>query len=232
MPASTESQTLQFKPFDLERWKSAQQDLLKGRGDRAITTYRDLLKRFPTSEKLWFELGLAAAKELDFDQADQAYQRTAELSPRDVSLRVLLGQQYHLLRRMDRARACFEQAAAIDLASVHGQLSLTHWYEREHRLEDAWTCLEACAVRHPDDAQVQCSMALLLQRRKQLPEAEKLLRVLIAKDSTELNVKYSCRHQLAVVLDESGQPAEALKWLAEAKSILRQSTNVGKLEQS
>jgi tetratricopeptide (TPR) repeat protein len=232
MPASPESQTLPFKPFDLERWKSAQQDLLKGRGDRAITTYRDLLKRFPTSEKLWFELGLAAAKELDFDQADQAYQRTAELSPKDVSLRVLLGQQYHLLRRMDRARACFEQAAAIDPASVHGQLSLTHWYEREHRLDDAWACLEACALRHPDDAQVQCSMALLLQRRKQLPEAEKLLRELIAKGGGDLNVRYSCRHQLAVVLDESGQSAEALQWLAEAKSILRQSTNVGKLEQS
>src|SRR5580658_9110589 len=137
MPVPPETQPLPLKPFDLERWKSAQQDLLKGRGDRAMAIYRDLLKRFPNSEKLWFELGLAAAKELEFDQADRAFQRTAELSPKDVSLRVLLGQQYHLLRRMDQARACFEQAAAIDPVSVHGHLSLADWYEREHRLDDA-----------------------------------------------------------------------------------------------
>src|SRR5580692_1160475 len=132
MPVPPETQPLTLKPFDLERWKSAQQDLLKGRGDRALTTYRDLLKRFPQSEKLWFELGLAAAKELEFDQADQAFQRAAELAPKDIALRVLLGQQYHLLRRMDRARACFEQAAAIDPSSVHAQLSLADWYEREY----------------------------------------------------------------------------------------------------
>jgi tetratricopeptide (TPR) repeat protein len=197
-----------------------------------MATYRGLLKRFPNSDKLWFELGLAAAKELEFDQADQAFQRTAELSPTDISLRVLLGQQYHLLRRMDRARACFEQAVLIDPASVHARLSLADWYEREHRLDDAWTCLEACGARHPDDAQVRCSMALLRQRRQQLPEAERILRELITKGSGDINVKYSSRHQLAVVLDESGQHAEALQWLAEAKSILRQSANVGKLEQS
>ena len=232
MPVPTEPESLPLKPFDLERWKSAQQDLLKGRGDRAMATYRDLLKRFPKSEKLWFELGLAAAKELEFDQADQAFQRTAELSPKDISMRVLLGQQYHLLRRMGRARACFEQAAAIDPASVHGQLSLADWYERENRLDDAWACLEACAARHPDDAQVRCSMALLLQRRKELPAAEKVLRELSANGAGDLNVKFSSRHQLAVVLDELGQPAEALQSLAEAKSILRQSSNIGKLEQT
>lgn len=232
MSVPPETQSLPLKPFDLERWKSAQQDLLKGRGDRAMATYRDLLKRFPQSEKLWFELGLAAAKELEFDQADQAFQRAAELAPKDIALRVLLGQQYHLLRRMDRARACFEQAAAIDPSSVHAQLSMADWYERENRLDEAWAGLEACAVRHPDNAQVRCSMALLLQHRKQLPEAEKILSELIAKGTGDLNVKFSCRHQLAVVLDELGQPVEALQWLAEAKSILRQSANITKLEQS
>jgi tetratricopeptide (TPR) repeat protein len=218
--------------FDLERWQKAQQDLLKGRGDRALSTYRDLLKRFPNSEKLWFELGLAAAKELEFDEADRAFQRTAELSPTGISLRVLLGQQYHLLRRMDRARACFEQAVAMDPGSVHARVSLADWYEREHRLDDAWACIEAAAASHPANAQVNTFKALLLQRRGQRAEAEKLLREVIAAGSPDLNVKHSARHQLAMVLDETGQHAEALRWLAEAKTILRQSANIAKLEQS
>jgi hypothetical protein len=47
-----------------------------------------------------------------------------------------------------------------------------------------------------------------------------------------LNVKQSSRHQLAVVLDETGHYAEALRCLAEAKSFLRQSANIAKLEQT
>lgn len=200
-----------------------------------MATYRDLLKRFPNSEKLWFELGLAAARELEFDEADRAFQRTAELSPTDSSLRVLLGQQYHLLRRMDQARACFEQAVAMDPDSVPARLSLADWYEREHRMEDAWASLEALissSAKHSKNPLVRCFQALLLQRRGQLAEAETLLRELIASGSLDLNAKYSCRYQLAVVLDQAEQHAEALRWLVEAKAILRQSANIAKLEQS
>lgn len=218
--------------YDVQRWQKAQQDLLKGRGDRAMATYRELLKRFPQSEKLWFELGLAAAKELEFDQADEAFQQTARLSPRDVSLRVLLGQQYHLLRRMDRARACFEAAVEIDADSVHARLSLADWYEREHRLDDARAVVDDCTARHPENAQVRCFQSLLQQRGGQLAEAEKQLRELAATNSLDLNTKYSCRHQLAVVLDETGRHDEAWRWLGEAKQVLRQSANIPKLEQS
>jgi hypothetical protein len=58
-----------------------------------------------------------------------------------------------------------------------------------------------------------------------------LLRDLIKGGSSDLNVKYSSRHQLAVVLDELGQYAEALHWLVEAKAVLRQTANVAKMEQ-
>ncbi len=176
-----------------------------------MASYRDLLKRFPHSDKLWFELGLAAAKELEFDQTDQAFQRAVQLASGDIPLLILIGQHHHLMRRMDRARECFEQAAGLDPASVHAQLSLADWYERENNLDAAWNRLEACAARHPEDPQVQCSMALLLQRRGQRDEAERKLRELIARGSGDLNVKFSSRHQLAVVLDEAGQYDEALK---------------------
>ena len=79
---------------------------------------------------MWFELGLAAGRELEFELADQAFQRAAGLAPADVSLLVSLGQQYHQLRRLDRARACFERAVAADPSSIHAQLSLADWLER------------------------------------------------------------------------------------------------------
>src|SRR5208282_5749272 len=36
---------------------------------------------------------------------------------------------------------------------------------------------------------------------------------------------------LAVVLDELGQHAEAMRWLGEAKAVLRQTANIAKMEQ-
>ena len=226
-----EIEKLQRSPRDVARWQKAQQDLLKGRSDRALAGYRELLKAFPDTAELWFESGLAAAKQLDFELADQAFQRAAGLAPGDVALLVLLGQQYHQLRRLDKARACFERAVAADPSSIHARLSLADWYERERRLDDAWECVEACAAGHPQDAQVLCVKALLLHRLGRNAEAERLLRDLIKGGSPDLNVKYSSRHQLAVVLDELGQYAEAMRWLGEAKAVLRQTANIARLEQ-
>jgi len=228
---SKDLEALKRSPHQLARWQKAQQDLLQGRSDRALAAYQDLAKKFPGLAELWFELGLAAARQLEFDLAVQAFEHTAGLAPRDVAMLVLLGQQYHQLRQLDRARACFERAVTADPDSVHARLSLADWYERERRLTDALDCVEACVARHPDNAQVMCVKAFLLHRRGQNAEAETLLRELIRGGSPDLNVKYSSRHQLAVVLDALGQYAEAMRWLNEAKSVLRQTANVARLEQ-
>ena len=222
---------LQRSPRHVARWQKAQQHLLSGRPDLALKAYRDLLMDFPGTAELWFELGFAAGKKLDFVAADQACQRAFELASKNVSLLVLLGQQFHWLRRLDKARACFEQAVAVDPDSLHAQLSLADWYERERRLDDAWECVEACLARQPQDAQVLCVKALLLHRRGQNAAAEILLRDLIKRGSHDFNVNYSSRQQLAVVLDQLGLYAEALKWLGEAKAVLRSAANVAKMEQ-
>jgi Flp pilus assembly protein TadD len=175
--------------------------------------------------QLWFELGLAAAGELEFAQAEGAFRRAWELAPRDSSLLVLLGQQYHKLRRLDLARACFEEAVAVDPGSAHARLSLAAWFERDRRLNDAWECAEAAVATHPNDAQAQTFRALLLHRLGRNEEAERELRKLIARNDLEAGVAASSRHQLGVVLDALGQYDEAMKWLAESKDPARQSAN-------
>jgi tetratricopeptide (TPR) repeat protein len=216
---------------DLARWQKAQQHLVNGRPGHALEIYRDLLKQFPDTARLWHELAFAAGRQLDFTLAEEASQRAAGLAAKNVSLLVLLGQQYHWLRKPDRARACFEQAVAAFPNSVHAQLSLADWYERERRLDDAWQCVQACVDRDPRNAQVLCVKALLLHRRGLNSEAESLLREVIQRGSADANVNYSSRQQLAVVLDQLGNYSEALHWLGEAKALVRKTANVGKLEQ-
>ena len=218
-------------PRQFARWQNAQQHLVGGRPGSALASYRDLVKGFPRVAQLWFELGIAEMGALNFDFADRALRQAAELAPRDVSLLVLIGQQFQRLRRLDQARDCFERAVAADPGSVHARLSLAAWFEREHRFEAAWECVEACLAQHPQDPQALCVRALLLQRQGQNAEAETLLRDLLRRDPLEPSVVFSARHLLGVVLDALGQHAEALRWLGEAKTQARRMANTARMEQ-
>lgn len=84
----------------MARWQKAQQLLMNGRADQALGIYEELAQQFPDTARLWYELGFAAGKQLEFARADAACQRAAGLASRNVSLLVLLGQQYHWLRRL------------------------------------------------------------------------------------------------------------------------------------
>lgn len=221
---------LQRTPLEVARWQKAQQQVLSNRHAPALTNYRDLVRRYPGVAQLWFELGIAAMGALELTCAEEAFARAEKLAVNDVSLLVLLGQQYHRLRRLGRARACFERAVAANPASVHARLTLAAWYERERRLPEAWNCVEACATQHPHNDQVQCVRALLLHRQGKPAEAEAVLRSIIQRDAQDPNVKYSSRHLLGVVLDELGQYTEAMRWLCAAKAQARQMANTAAME--
>jgi len=211
----TDVAKLQRSPREVARWQSAQRQLLGDDHRVALASYRDLVQRFPGIGQLWFELGIAAAGELEFETAERAFRRAEELAAGDAAMLVLVGQQYHRLRRLDQARSCFERAVAAQPSSVHAQLSLAAWYEREGRLADAWKCVEACSGENP---QVQCSRAMLLHRNGRNTEAESVLRDLIRQDSSDPNVRFTSRQLLGAVLDSLGEYAEAFKWLCESKT--------------
>src|SRR5271154_6327416 len=135
---------LQNSPREVVRWQKAQQQLMGKRFASALAGYRDIVKRFSGVAQLWFELGITAMGELEFDLADQAFRRAMELSPRDAQMLILLAQQYQRLRRLDQARRCFELAVAADPSSTHAQISLALWREKDRQLDKAWECVETC----------------------------------------------------------------------------------------
>ena len=212
------------------RWQKAQEHLLGGRAGAALKGYQDLTRRFPAVAELWFELGNAAAGNLNFPVANQAYRRAIELAANNPSLLVLIGQQYQGLRQLDDARACFERAVTADSNSVDARISLAVWFEKERKLDEAWAAVETCLAQHPRDDQARYFRAFLLHRLKRNSEAETALRDLIQDGPQYPYVKYASRHLLGVVLDESGQYAEAMRWLREAKAQVRELTDVGLLE--
>ena len=227
----TDFQKLQRIPRQFARWQNAQQQLVSGRPSSALASYHDLVQRFPGVAQLWFELGIAEMGALNFALAERAFRRAGELAPRDVSLLVLLGQQFHRLRCLDQARECFERAVAVDPSSVHARLSLAAWLERERRLDAAWECVEACLAEHPKDPQARCVRALLLHRQGRNAEAETVLRDLLRAGRFEPSVSHSIQHLLALVLDAVGQYPEALQCLCAAKAQARRMANTTRMEQ-
>ena len=221
---------LQSSPRDLARWQKSREQLLGGRSGAALANYRDLVGRYPTVAELWFELGNAAAGELDFALANRAYRRVRELAPGNSSMMSMVGLQYQGLRQLDDARTCYEQAVAADPDSVDARISLAVWFEKERRLDEAWECVETCLARHPRDDQARYFRALLLHRKKQDGEAETALRDLIKDGPQYPYVKYAAPHLLGVVLDQLGHYDEAMRWLVEAKAQVRTITDTSLLE--
>ena len=219
-----------MSPQDAARWKKAQENLLRGRFRDALVAYQTLVKRHPSASELWFELGNAAAGDLNFTLANQAYEQALKLAPRNPRLLLTVGQQYQGLRQLDQARACFEQAVASDPNSVDARISLAVWFEKERRLDEAWQCILDCETRHSRDDQVRYFRAFLLYRKGQPAEAESALRDLIRDGPRYPYVKYASCHLLGVVLDQQGQYPEAMRWLVEAKELVRQITDTSVLE--
>lgn len=223
---------LQSNLRDLVRLQKAREQLLGGRSGAALGGYRELTRRYPGVPELWFELGNAAAGELDFALANQAYHRARELAPRNAPLLSTIGNQYQSLRQLDDARACFEGAVAAAPDSVDARISLAVWFEKERRLDEAWDCVAAILAKHPRDDQARYFRALLLHRKKMNAEAETALRDLIKDGPQYPYVKYAAPHLLGVVLDQLGQYDEAMRWLITAKAQVRTITDTALLEKS
>lgn len=222
--------TLRGSPRELARWQKTQQQLMARQFAPALAGYRELAVKFEAVAQLWFELGIAAMGELEFEQADDAFKRAAELSANDASMLVLLAQQYQRLRRLDRVRACFERAVAADPKSVSAQISLALWHEKDRQLDKAWECAEAGLAVNPHDGYANYVKALLWHRQQRDAEAETLLRDLISRDSLEPRAAIASRYLLAEILDQAGEFAEAFRRLAEAKKLQQKTANVAKLE--
>jgi tetratricopeptide (TPR) repeat protein len=223
---------LERAPQEVARWQRAREHLRTGRAALALPAYQELVKRFPSVANLWFELGVAAAADLSFTRATQAFEQVRRLAANDPSILIMLGQQFHRLRQPERARACFQRAMEADPSSTHARLSWAAWLERENRLAEAGEQTKACLVRNPSDPAALYYRAFLLHRQNRNTEAENALRDLLKNDLRDPDVRISCLHLLGVVLDAQGQYAGALDGLLRAKEAARGRQNVAPLEQA
>jgi len=213
-------------PRQMASWQAAQQKLVAGQCREVVGVYQSLAARYPETAQLWFELGLAAAGAGEFGVAEPALTRAGRLAASDPVLLALVGQQFARLRRPGPARDCFQRAVAAAPGSPHALLSLAAWWEREGCLDEAAACVERCLAAHPGHLPARCFQALVLHRQGDSSAAAEVLGGVVRTPAADSGVRQTSRHLLGIVLDALGQPEEALRWIGEAKTILRQAANL------
>jgi len=217
-------------PVDLQqRVNEARKLLLSHEFAQALSHYEKLARQCPMEAVIWAEYGNAASGAGRHALADGAWQKALQLAPRNADLLGMIGHQYQAMRKPEKARACFVQAAAADPRGINPRISLAVLLEKSHALDEARVAVEESLAIDPCDDQARYFLALLDRRENKLVEAERRLRDLITSDPKHPYVRYACRYELAQILDRTERFDEAMGLLAEAKQIVRALTDTDML---
>lgn len=220
-----------MRPSDFQKHlNEARQLLLAQRFQQARTRYETLVRQFPGQAVVWYEYGNAALGLRDPQAAQTAWQKALELAPRNAELIGLIGHQYQGMRKPEEARACFERAAVADPRGINPRISLAVLAEQNHRLEEARQAVEQCLAIDSQDDQARYFSAVLDRRENLLEKAEAKLRDLIQSQPKHPYVRYAGRYELAQILDRTERFDEAMKYLVEAKEIVRGLTDTNLLQ--
>jgi len=203
------------------RLEEARRFLLANDFAQALPRYAKLVHQCPGSAIIWYEYANAAAKMRDFREADRGWRKALELDPRNTELVGLIGHQYEAARQPEKAENCFAQAAAADPRAINPRISLAVLLEKNHRLAEARAAVAQCLAIDARDDQGRYFSALLDRRENKLEEAERGLRDLISSEPKHPFVRYACRYELAQLLDRTERFDEAMRWLGEAKEMVR-----------
>jgi Tfp pilus assembly protein PilF len=200
--------------------KRARELLLSGDFARAVPLFERLVRQNPGAAVIWYEYGNAAFQCRRMDLADRTWSKAVELAPHNAELISMVGHQFEALRRPEKARTCFVQAAAADPRGINSRISLAVLLEKNHRLEEARASIQECLAIDPKDDQARYFGAVLDRREGHNQEAESQLRDLIASEPKHPFVRYAARYELAQVLDRTDRFDEAMVMLKEAKEMV------------
>jgi Flp pilus assembly protein TadD len=96
------------------------------------------------------------------EDAFQAYDKAAELMPRDPEPHLSAGLLHERRKEFSDAEAEYKQALALDAHSTDAAIGLTNIYMKSGRLADAEPLLRQLAAERPDDAGIHLQLGRVL----------------------------------------------------------------------
>src|SRR5579884_1828776 len=130
----------------------------------ALKFYADLTRELPLLANLWEEYGRAAGTAGEHELADQCWQKTLEIGPRNAGLLLRLSEQYSRFWLHEKARALAKEAAELEPHILRVQIYLMSLISQGGPVGEAREVVNRCLKLDPKCEPARYYAALLDQR--------------------------------------------------------------------
>lgn len=175
---------------------------VQGDGEAAVALIRESIAALPQASAPWNNMGNVLLQLGRFDEAAQAYRRSAELDPTDAGVHNNLGTLHRKQGDLERAEAACRRAIAIDPGFGDAWYNLSQVLIQRGRVHDGLLANSRAIALWPRQAQARDQVIRALVLLGELDQAAVLYREWLAEDPANPVVQ----HQLAACLRETAPP--------------------------
>ena len=191
----------------------------------ALHFFEKAVRENPTNAMALTDASRAFGAFYRLDEAEQLLDRLVNLAGRRPDLLQLAGQSFRLLRRNEKAVACFQSALSLDASLADSHLELAMLLERDHKLEKSLEHLDNRLRLLPGDAEARLMRGRVLRRQSQYEESELVIRKVCDTDSAFWMTRSRACAELAAVYDSQAEYDNAWQAMMRGKEIARPFSN-------
>jgi tetratricopeptide (TPR) repeat protein len=199
----------------------AGQHLNRGDYGPAIEVLERAHRLAPDNCKITLDLGYANALAYDFAAAARWFEKAVALAPEKPGMLTAIAERWSDVRQFDASGKTFEQALDHSDAPVGAFYGLAKICARQRRLDKAAEVAERAMQLHGNHEAALLARGKVYREAGQLEEAEKVLRLVVAKPGCPADARATAWYELAALLDRQQRYDEAMAALLEAKTLMR-----------
>ena len=175
----------------------------------------------PANHRLALDLGYTHALAYDFGEAERWFEKAIQLAPNKTAVLMAIADHWSDVRHFDAASRAFEQVLEQPVVPVGALYGLVKLYARQRHLDKAAEVAARAIHLHGGHEAAMLARAKVCRETGQLDEAEKMLRLVLAKSDCKGEARATAFYELAGVLDQQKRYDEAMAALLDAKALLR-----------
>ncbi len=188
---------------------------------KSISLFEEATRKEPQNPAHLLNLTRAYGKRYDYPAAERCIEKAVQISKDRAQTLGEAGQVCLEFDNFDMAIRCFQRACQKQGVSIGTLANLAEIYIRDSRLDEAAELLVRAAQMDRKDPRVLLEDAELRRMRRNVTEAESILRELLAISAAGASVRIRAFYELASIKENEGKYDEAMTALLEAKALMR-----------
>lgn len=181
----------------IKLFEKANADFAHGKHDKAIKTYRRILKMRQDIPEVYFNLGMTLFRIRQYNDAISAFESALTLKPDYSKAAYQQGRAYQEIGRTAQAERMYQRALQSDPNYFDAIVPLAGLYTTDNRFDEAIALYRKAADLQPNNAQVVLDFANALNTHNQTEEAldryYDLLKLIPNNPSVLYNIAYTLK---------------------------------------